>query len=208
MARGVSKTLTIRPPPQAWLANCLHPGARVVTVSAKEMGAAVEAASKSAGRGGGVKRGRGEGSGAKYTVTEQDGYIWVQCDDCSKWRYAPEDKVDKSRPDAKWKVRARDPRRQSKPKPRRAHPLPAHPTRLLPPSVRDDARRRPPGRQLRHPRGRLSPRHVLRRRGRPPPPGWRREVIPRKTVSGRGRLLLLPLRQAHALQARRPTLPR
>ena len=88
MARGVSKTLTIRPPPQAWLANCLHPGARVATVSAKEMGAAVEAASKSAGRGGGVARTR-RGSGAKYTVTEQDGYIWVQCDDCSKWRYAP-----------------------------------------------------------------------------------------------------------------------
>ena len=126
MARGVSKTLTIRPPPQAWLANCLHPGARVVTVSAKEMGAAVEAASKSAGRGGGVKRGRGEGSGAKYTVTEQDGHIWVQCDECSKWRYAPQDKVDKSKPDAKWKVRARAiPEEKTKPKPRRAHPLPA-----------------------------------------------------------------------------------
>ena len=32
MARGVGKKSdAARPPPQAWLANCLHPGARVVT---------------------------------------------------------------------------------------------------------------------------------------------------------------------------------
>ena len=42
MARG-AKTLSARPPPQAWLANCLDPTARVVTVSAKELGAMIEA---------------------------------------------------------------------------------------------------------------------------------------------------------------------
>ena len=52
-----------------------------------------------------AKRGRGEGSGAKYTVTEQEGFVWVKCDECSKRRYAPEAKAQKSAPDAKWKVR-------------------------------------------------------------------------------------------------------
>ena len=153
MARGVSKTLSVRPPPQAWLANCLDPSARVVTVSAKEMGAmVVDAAAKSAGRGGGAKRGRGAGSAAKYTVTEKDGFVWVQCDSCSKWRYAPEDKVDKSKPDAKWKVRERtrptpsrvaaarwfrlafDPSPPIRPSPT-ASPLRSHAS-----AVRDDAR--------------------------------------------------------------------
>ena len=52
-----------------------------------------------------AKRGRAEGSGAKYTVTEQEGFVWVKCDECSKRRYAPVGKVDASTPDAKWKVR-------------------------------------------------------------------------------------------------------
>ena len=96
----------MRPPPQAWLANCLHP-TRVVTVSSvnkavgveedpevavggggdgKTAGGAGGAGSKAGGGGDrGTKRGRGEGSGAKFEVTEQDGFIWVQCDACSKW---------------------------------------------------------------------------------------------------------------------------
>ena len=108
MARG-AKTLSARPPPQAWLANCLDPPARVVTVSAKELGLMIEAREakipKSAPSRATAKRGRGEGSGAKYTVTEQEGYVWVKCDECSKRRYAPGAKAEKSKPDAKWKVR-------------------------------------------------------------------------------------------------------
>lgn len=190
MRRGVSSKVVVKPPPQAWLANCLHP-TRVVTVSsaikaAEALGpyeakdpvggsGAGEGKAPKEGRGGGggergTKRGRGEGSGAKYEVTDKDGFIWVQCDDCSKWcvqqnsslvifrafilkrsvarvggkkhklswnlsqaqegereikkhiwrlnrtrdyrsplsscrRYAPETCVDKSKPDAKWKVR-------------------------------------------------------------------------------------------------------
>ena len=108
MARG-AKTLSARPPPQAWLANCLDPTARVVTVSAKELGAMIEAreakTSKSAPSRATAKRGRGEGSRAKYTVTEKEGFVWVKCDECSKRRYAPEAKAKKSAPDAKWKVR-------------------------------------------------------------------------------------------------------
>jgi hypothetical protein len=110
MARG-AKTLSARPPPQAWLANCLDPTARVVTVSAKELGLMIEAREakipKSAPSRATAKRGRGEGSGAKYTVTEQEGYVWVKCDECSKRRYAPGAKAEKSKPDAKWKVRPR-----------------------------------------------------------------------------------------------------
>ena len=113
-----TKVMAVRPPPQAWLANCLHP-TRVVTVSSANKALGLEAivggaggaggagdgktaggagggggsgaGSKGVGGGGGggegrgTKRGRGEGSGAKYEVTEQDGFIWVQCDDCSKW---------------------------------------------------------------------------------------------------------------------------
>ena len=98
MARG-AKTLSARPPPQAWLANCLDPTARVVTVSAKELGAMIEAREakipKSAPSRATAKRGRGEGSGAKYTVTEQEGFVWVKCDECSKRRYAPEAKAEK-----------------------------------------------------------------------------------------------------------------
>lgn len=108
MARG-AKTLSARPPPQAWLANCLDPTARVVTVSAKELGLMIEAREakipKSAPSRATAKRGRGEGSGAKYTVTETEGYVWVKCDECSKRRYAPGAKAEKSKPDAKWKVR-------------------------------------------------------------------------------------------------------
>lgn len=107
MARGANmKTMTVRPPPRAWLANCLHP-TKVVTVSAKPHAGgglagpgtggdggkaagggqgAKDAGADAGDRGGrGTKRGRGEGSGAKFEVTEQDGYIWVQCDDCTKW---------------------------------------------------------------------------------------------------------------------------
>ena len=66
MARG-AKTLSARPPPQAWLANCLDPTARVVTVSAKELGAMIEAREaktpKSAPSRATAKRGRGEGPG-------------------------------------------------------------------------------------------------------------------------------------------------
>jgi hypothetical protein len=108
MARG-AKTLSARPPPQAWLANCLDPTARVVTVSAKELGLMIEAREakipKSAPSRATAKKSRGEGSGAKYTVTEQEGYVWVKCDECSKRRYAPSAKAEKSKPDAKWKVR-------------------------------------------------------------------------------------------------------
>lgn len=110
MRRGANTKVTAaRPPPQAWLANCLHP-TRVVTVSAKAVVIGLEpvaggedggktagktaggaggsgAAPKGGGGGGerGTKRGRGEGSGAKFEVTAQDDFIWVQCDDCSKW---------------------------------------------------------------------------------------------------------------------------
>ena len=104
MRRGANtKVPAVRPPPQSWLANCLHP-TRVVTVSSvnkavgveavtvagggdcKTAGGAGGAGSKAGGAGDrGTKRGRGEGSGAKFEVTEQDGFIWVQCDDCSKW---------------------------------------------------------------------------------------------------------------------------
>jgi|AntAceMinimDraft_1070359.scaffolds.fasta_scaffold119865_1 hypothetical protein len=132
MRRGVNtKVPAVRPPPQAWLANCLYP-TRVVTVSARMAGLPAQtsalpvhaapghkagnggeaaAAQPAAGLGEGVqggggssgaapkdgggvvggrgergaKRGRGEGSGAKFEVAEQDGSIWVQCDSCSKW---------------------------------------------------------------------------------------------------------------------------
>lgn len=108
MARG-AKTMSARPPPQAWLANCLDPTARVVTVSAKELGAMIEAREaktpKSAPRAT-AKRSRGEGSfGAKYTVVETEGYVWMTCTECSKKRYAPEDKVEDTKEDAKFKVR-------------------------------------------------------------------------------------------------------
>tara|TARA_B110000503_G_scaffold64811_1_gene102017 strand:+ start:2652 stop:3137 length:486 start_codon:yes stop_codon:yes gene_type:complete len=93
MARG-AKTLSARPPPQAWLANCLDPTARVVTVSAKELGAMIEAREaktpKAAPRAT-AKRSRETGSaGAKYTVTEQAGFVWVTCGMCAKKRYALE----------------------------------------------------------------------------------------------------------------------
>lgn len=93
MARG-AKTLSARPPPQAWLANCLDPTARVVTVSAKELGAMIEAREaktpKAAPRAT-AKRSRETGSaGAKYTVTEQAGFVWVTCGTCAKKRYALE----------------------------------------------------------------------------------------------------------------------
>ena len=93
MARGAN-TLSARPPPQAWLANCLDPTARVVTVSAKELGAMIEAREaktpKAAPRAT-AKRSRETGSaGAKYTVTEQAGFVWVTCGTCAKKRYALE----------------------------------------------------------------------------------------------------------------------
>ena len=93
MARG-AKTLSAPPPPQAWLANCLDPTARVVTVSAKELGAMIEAREaktpKAAPRAT-AKRSRETGSaGAKYTVTEQAGFVWVTCGTCAKKRYALE----------------------------------------------------------------------------------------------------------------------
>ena len=105
MARG-AKTLSARPPPQAWLANCLDPTARVVTVSAKELGAMIEA------------------------------------------REAKTSKSAPSRATAKSFRRA------------------TYSTEGVP----------------------------------APPPGWRREVIPRKTVSGADAYYYSP-RQAHALEA-------
>jgi len=93
MARG-AKTLSARPPPQAWLANCLDPTARVVTVSAKELGAMIqarEAKTPKAAPRATAKRSRETGSaGAKYTVTEQAGFVWVTCGTCAKKRYALE----------------------------------------------------------------------------------------------------------------------
>jgi hypothetical protein len=93
MARG-AKTLSARPPPQAWLANCLDPTARVVTVSAKELGAMIEAReakTPNAAPRATAKRSRETGSaGAKYTVTEQAGFVWVTCGTCAKKRYALE----------------------------------------------------------------------------------------------------------------------
>ena len=106
MARGVSKA-TVRPPPQAWLANCLH-AAKVVTVSGpykppppskpSEAKASKETAAKKEA---GVKRPRGESAETKFRTTERDGYGWLQCDSCQKWRYAPETCVTD-----KWTVRA------------------------------------------------------------------------------------------------------
>ena len=230
MARG-AKTLSARPPPQAWLANCLDPTARVVTVSAKELGAMIEAREakipKSAPSRATAKRGRGEGSGAKYTVTEQEGFVWVKCDECSKRRYAPEAKAEKSAPDAKWKVRrgvsnarpmgsfifdgdervrdrrsidrfvrsasSRERNPLSSPLRDTTHPdLPflhfendendtARVTRTQCEDMRDDSR---PDVSCATPEDAF-PRANYSVEGVPaPPPGWRREVIPRKTVSG------------------------
>jgi hypothetical protein len=66
----------------------------VVTVSAKELGAMIEAREaktpKAAPRAT-AKRSRETGSaGAKYTVTEQAGFVWVTCGTCAKKRYALE----------------------------------------------------------------------------------------------------------------------
>jgi hypothetical protein len=204
MARG-AKTLSARPPPQAWLANCLDPTARVVTVSAKELGLMIEAREakipKSAPSRATAKRGRGEGSGAKYTVTEQEGYVWVKCDECSKRRYAPGAKAEKSKPDAKWKVRPQVYRMHM---PGGIHHLssagtnecaiddsfPDLPFLHFEPHVslrtqcedmRDDSR---PDVSCATPEDAF-PRANYSVEGVPaPPPGWRREVIPRKTVSG------------------------
>ena len=66
MARGVGKKSdAARPPPQAWLANCLHPGARVVTtkdvVLAPTLADHAGAEKEKKPRGGGRPRGAAPG---------------------------------------------------------------------------------------------------------------------------------------------------
>ena len=153
MARGVSKTLSVRPPPQAWLANCLDPSARVVTVSAKRWARWWWTLRRNP-RGGAVAR---SAAGARAPPPSTRSRRRTASSGSSATR-APsggtprEDKVDKSKPDAKWKVRERtrptpsrvaaarwfrlafDPSPPIRPSPT-ASPLRSHAS-----AVRDDAR--------------------------------------------------------------------
>jgi hypothetical protein len=70
MARGVGKKSdAARPPPQAWLANCLHPGAKVVT--AKDVVVAPVIAPNDSAVAKGEKKPRGGGEDAAAGEDEE-----------------------------------------------------------------------------------------------------------------------------------------